>query len=279
MRKRIFCIVWLVLIAALVLVGCESNGDDDNHGNDKATEAAGKKDDTSKTVLSIDVSSAARIEYNGFNGMGVATCGVDYDALYSLQREVSAKLTELKKQNPDDETAKNSEESKDSDAADEISNRTDYDDYGSDYAGTVDVSRLFSSISFLATPEQDLSNGDTITVKVLYNESEASKLGLAIEKPEFTQIVSGLKVLKSIDAFDGFTVHFSGSEENTQIILDNSNCSDFVRNYVLFDYDRNQSVYRNGEKLTVKRTGAIICATEMTCMSWQARPRSLPLTD
>ncbi|MBP5463163.1 MAG: hypothetical protein J6Y20_13720 [Lachnospiraceae bacterium] len=243
MKKRLLGIVWLLLIAALVLVGCESDDDDDDddrRGSNTVTEAAENKDEPTKAaeptkaptkpVLNIDVSSAAKMEYSGFNGMGVANCSIDYETLYSLQREVSAKLTEQQGSN-----AKDSEEN-----------------YDLDVAGSVDVSRLFSSISFLATPEQDLSNGDTITVKVLYNESEAAKLGLAIEKPEFTQIVSGLKVLKSIDAFDGFTVHFSGSEEKAQIILDNSGCSDFVRNYVLFDYDRNQTVYRNGEKFTVK---------------------------
>lgn len=243
MKKRLLGIVWLLLIAALVLVGCESDDDDDDddrRGSNTITEAAENKDEPTKAaeptkaptkpVLNIDVSSAAKMEYSGFNGMGVANCSIDYETLYSLQREVSAKLTEQQGSN-----AKDSEEN-----------------YNLDVTGSVDVSRLFSSISFLATPEQDLSNGDTITVKVLYNESEAAKLGLAIEKPEFTQIVSGLKVLKSIDAFDGFTVHFSGSEEKAQIILDNSGCSDFVRNYVLFDYDRNQTVYRNGEKFTVK---------------------------
>ena len=43
---------------------------------------------------------------------------------------------------------------------------------------------------------------------------------------------------------------FLGSEEEATVVINNSGCSDFVRNFVTYLYDSN-GVYSNGDTLTV----------------------------
>ncbi len=101
---------------------------------------------------------------------------------------------------------------------------------------------------FYITSDQlydDLSNGDTVTVKAegymslrdgyfTYNEKYYTYDESALTK-DFT--VEGLKELEVIDPFEGFALKYSGVAPDLDVSANTENCSEIIRNYIDFEID------------------------------------------
>lgn len=91
----------------------------------------------------------------------------------------------------------------------------------------------------------DLSNGDTVTVKAesfyslhdgyfTYNDKYYTYDENAMTK-DFT--VEGLKELEAIDPFEGFELKYSGVAPDLDVSANTDNCSETVRDYIDFEID------------------------------------------
>ena len=225
MKKGLFKLIVLLLLSFVFLFGCSSNKDDD-----EAKEEEPKNTEESSSAVLFDASSCISLSFYGYDGLGVAEVERDSAALSVIREELLKKVEEQEKA------------SKNDDESEEEENNSEAMRYS--------IISAINSISLVVTPNTDLKNGDTVTVKININEAQAKKCNIALEKSEYTYSVSGLKVLQKIDPFEGLTVQFSGSEKNASVKLNNDGCSDFVRNYVLYQYGA-ENGWRNGEKLTV----------------------------
>lgn len=111
------------------------------------------------------------------------------------------------------------------------------------------LSELMSKVSYTFSEEENLSNGDEITVIVKYNEDIFDNYGITVKKDEFKIKVTGLENGNVIDAFNGLKVVYSGLSGKGKVVFDTSNCHEFVQNYVSFKYsEKNLS---NGDKIKV----------------------------
>lgn len=109
---------------------------------------------------------------------------------------------------------------------------------------------FMETVSFTASETSGLSNGDEVTVTVVYDE-DALGNQIKIEEEEFVVTVEGLEESTMIDPFYGLSVEFSGNNGKGKVTIDKSNCNSFVKNYVTFAIDKKDDC-SNGDSITIK---------------------------
>ena len=173
------------------------------------------KDSDDKQAL--DITQYVSVSAKGIDGMGIVNCDVNTSG---ISKTLKNTMKELFGENPEPEIKKA-------------------------------YSDLEKSISFQAVPSTDVKNGDEVEIKVVFSKEKAELCSVEFSPDSIKFSVSGLQSIQTVDAFEGLKVTFSGSEEKTEIILDNSGCSDFVKNYVLFSIYEKKDAYKNGESVTI----------------------------
>lgn len=108
---------------------------------------------------------------------------------------------------------------------------------------------LLTNVDYTFSKEEDLSNGDEVTVTVEYDEEKFEERGIKVKNPEFTVTVEGLSDGAKIDVFDGLEVTYSGLSGKGYVIFDTSACDAFTQSYVYFEYP--ESKLSNGDTVTV----------------------------
>lgn len=108
---------------------------------------------------------------------------------------------------------------------------------------------LLTNVDYTFSKEEDLSNGDEVTVTVEYDEDKFEERGIKVKNPEFTVTVEGLSDGTKIDVFDGLEVTYSGLSGKGYVIFDTSACDAFTQSYVYFEYP--ESKLSNGDTITV----------------------------
>lgn len=184
----------------------------------------------SKKKQTIDISECVDISANGFDGMGVVSCEKNASAISKTMKQT------MKEMYGDD-------------VEDEIKNAFD---------------KLEESIQFTASPSMNVSNGQEVEISIVFGEKYAETCKVDFSPKTITYTVSGLTSIQSVDAYEGLSVTFAGSEDNTQIMVDNSGCTDFVKNYVLFSIADEKPSYKNGETVTVNAEFGSNLPAEMT---------------
>ncbi len=184
--------------------------------------ACKKKEEAKKKEL--DTSDFIEVVFSGYEGMGVADLTVNLEKLDNEKRRIEA----------------------------------EFDDDKVEYS-SAKMNSLFRSLSFELDKNTDLKNGDKVSVKFSYDKALADECKIEVVPVDFSFTVSNLKNFETVDAFDGLKVSFSGKETDATVVIDNSGCSDFVRNFVVFtvgdkekqwDYDR-VLLLKNGESISV----------------------------
>lgn len=73
------------------------------------------------------------------------------------------------------------------------------------------INELVSSISFEPSEDENLSNGQEITIKLKYNSKLAARSKIKIASDEWTYTVEGLEEVKEVDPFEYVDVTFNGT--------------------------------------------------------------------
>ncbi len=166
---------------------------------------------SSKSTL--DFQEIAKIEYSGLNGNG--SISFEFDESIYEDGEFLEKLY------PDDTTVE---------------------------AG-IKFIELLTNVDYTFSKEEDLSNGDEVTVTVDYDEDKFEERGIKVKNPEFTVTVEGLSDGTKINVFDGLKVTYSGLSGKGYAIFDTDACDTFIQDYVYFEYP--ESELSNGDTITV----------------------------
>ena len=175
------------------------------------TGCSSKSSGSSKATL--DFQEISVIEFNGLNGNGSISIDID-DSVYEDDKI-------LDKLYPDDTTLK---------------------------AKTKFI-ELLADVNYIVSKENDLSNGDKVTVTVDYYEDKFKERGIKVKNSEFTVTVDGLENGTKIDVFDGLKVSYSGLSGKGFAIFDTNDCDTFTQDYVYFEYP--ESELSNGDTITV----------------------------
>lgn len=94
--------------------------------------------------------------------------------------------------------------------------------------------------------ENNLSNGDSFTVSIA-NADDLKNQGIIVDKSSVTYKVSGLKEGVDFDIFADLKI----SIDDGQIVLDNSGCSNFVKDNVDFFIKNDTLSYKEGDTVMV----------------------------
>lgn len=108
---------------------------------------------------------------------------------------------------------------------------------------------LESSIQVEATPTEDLSNGDTVTVTVTYDEGTAERLKLKFVNTTIDYTVSGLVDGVQTDVFADLAVTFEGIAPQGTVAIQNNSNDSFVKS-VSFSVEPSSGL-SNGDTVTV----------------------------
>ena len=115
-------------------------------------------------------------------------------------------------------------------------------------------------IEVSCTPEDGLSNGDTVTVKVTLSETAAKKVAGGEKK--FT--VSGLPEIETVDLFKDVSLRYEGIVgKNTMVHLDKLSDSQILQDCNF--HVEPQSSVKNGDVVTVTITNAETLAEKHLC--------------
>ena len=96
------------------------------------------------------------------------------------------------------------------------------------------------------TRDNNLSNGDKFTVSLMY-ESNLTAKGVSISRDKVTYSVEGLKDGTDFDVFGDVIIYV----EDGQLVIDNSRCSNFVKDNVDFFIKNQLETYKEGDTVIV----------------------------
>lgn len=108
---------------------------------------------------------------------------------------------------------------------------------------------LMETVNYTFSENNNLTNGDEITVSVDYDEELFEDKEVKVKNTEFTIKVEELSDGTKIDVFEGLEVTYEGMSGKGYAIFDTNNCCNFVQNYVTFGYSKEN--LSNGDKITV----------------------------
>lgn len=97
----------------------------------------------------------------------------------------------------------------------DIDDYEDLSEFGSDFSRATQIERFVDSIepnvSAKDAKQGQLSNGDTVKIKISYSRAMAKKLGIHIHGTTYTVKVKGLKEEKMTDPFDYVIINYTGA--------------------------------------------------------------------
>lgn len=183
----------------------------------------------------VNVMDFITVKYEGYNTIGTAKVDLDEDAFANEVLEAQGK---------------DAISDDDLDDMDDIEDLADLLNGSSDYYDDMEsIEDLIDCLDITVTPEDGLSNGDKVTVKVTYDEDivDDNDIILKCEDTEFT--VEGLSDIAEIDPFDYITVEFDGTAPNAYADVKVDNSQD-VFNYIYYSIDKNDDL-DIGDKVTI----------------------------
>lgn len=151
----------------------------------------------------IDVMEKITLQYNGCNGNGIALI----ENPYTWEQEA------LEKSGVED---------------------TD------DISSMADTLEIESAVSFEVYPNENLSNGDEVIVKAVYDNKEVEKYKIKFTGNEKKFTVSGLPEIQTIDLFEKVEVTFDGIAPYVTATINKGNAEMPV--YTNFEIDKNRDL-------------------------------------
>ena len=198
----------------------------------------------------IDAKDLVRVEFKGMDGKGTAVAMLNTD---HEEYDKESGESEVKK-GSDFLVTSDDEDYKDRllDAYSKADSKKEAKDMQEVIMDTKKDGEL-RNISFDLSDEDKLSNGDTVTVTVDFDEDEFKKAGIKLENTEFDVEVEGLNEVKTIDVFDYCEVKFDGFDGfGSYSVETKADIPDELKDYISFgraDYNDN---LKNGDKVKVE---------------------------
>lgn len=152
----------------------------------------------------VNLNDYVEVEFSGYDTQGKVTASIDEDAL-------GAKIAEV---------------GKIPDASDEYAL---WD--GIDPSDTFDIILAYFGsdvIDVEVTPAEGLSNGDEVTVNIVYNEQLGEKLGVKFKAESEKFTVEGLEEAESVDPFADVTIEYEGVAPDLTVNIVNNSTDEYL---------------------------------------------------
>lgn len=170
----------------------------------------------------VDLDSVYVVEFDGSNGMGNATAYVDP---YSLAALLAS----------------------DTDDSMDIYSMEDMNDLADAFQTGVSYYSLMNSFEMTLDKDSDLTNGDTVTATITYNEELAKEMNMKFKNTTKTFTVSGLKELETIDAFEDLEIEYYGASPELEIKSIHGKYNDL---YLTYTANKTEGI-ANGDVITI----------------------------
>lgn len=165
----------------------------------------------------IDVNRYIEVNVSGYNGQGKAQVNLDYDDFYDdVFKAIGGNKANGSKKYIDKATA----------------------------------SKICDAVTFTVTPENELSNGDKITVEISYDEDVLKDTGIFLEFKGYEKNISGLKDMKKVDIFQYLNLSFHGRSGSVWVSCENTAKERGIKD-VRFAVDDNYNL-SVGDEFTVR---------------------------
>ncbi len=172
-----------------------------------------------------DLKDYLKVEYDGYEGNGVAYVSLDESALED-------KIYEDKKISLDDLTSLSG--------------------YAKMLKKAAEIDEAINTIKVTAEPNKNLKNGDEITVTFEFDNEVASKQKMEFIGEEQKIVVEGLPKLKELDPFAGLSVTFNGISGDGEAVFEYNGTDDFLDKYSFtIEGEAKQYYLKNGDEITV----------------------------
>lgn len=109
---------------------------------------------------------------------------------------------------------------------------------------------LLASMEIEADKTENLSNGDTISLKVKLDEEAFEAMNIMFTDTEFTYTVSGLEEPVEIDLFENVTVTYEGISSDGDAMVEYTGNDEFIKNNVSYNLSKSWGL-SNGDVITV----------------------------
>lgn len=168
------------------------------------------------SYITIDISKLYTVSFDGLNQEGTATIELNEEEVTHIASQIVQR---------------------DSDAETEL------------YQIRTAPKIIYDYMGAEVTPKENLSNGDTVTVTVRYDEEYYKSIKLKVINAEQTLTVEGLVEPQEIDVFEGLKLEFSGMSPFIACNIVTGECSDFAKQFVRFQADK--EYYANGDSVII----------------------------
>lgn len=113
--------------------------------------------------------------------------------------------------------------------------------------------KLMDTIELEVKKNEKLSNGDKVKIDIEWNKRKAERYGIEFVSEEAEVKVSGLKEMKSIDAFKELEISYTGTSPYLKMDVDNESDNDFLQEcYYEVEYPKKRNYAKIGDKVKVK---------------------------
>lgn len=128
----------------------------------------------------------------------------------------------------------------------------------------IKVYEMVNHIEYDVSPKENLSNGDTVTIKALYDKNYFKEIGYRLGKNTKKVKVKNLRDGRPIDVFETLEVKYEGIAPYGHVSVNNNNSDEFIRT---IDYlVENNNHLKNGDKINVTANYDKYIATEKGCI-------------
>ena len=117
------------------------------------------------------------------------------------------------------------------------------------YAAYEKYDEMMESLDLHIDRNENLSNGDKITVTITYDNELAAENDIKFTGEKYVYVVSGLEKLEAVNPFEGLTVEFTGASPQLKAELSYNGPQDFLQEYQ-FSIDKMENL-EIGDTVTV----------------------------
>lgn len=114
-----------------------------------------------------------------------------------------------------------------------------------------DACEELKKVTFKATPDSGLSNGDTVTITADTSKADLEKYDIKVINDTKQVVISGLEEASDYDLFEGVTVRYEGYEGNGKATIDTTACDSFAKENVTYKLEQESDNLKNGDKVVV----------------------------
>ena len=181
----------------------------------------------------VNINEYISVEFTGYDTVGKATVELDYDGFEAAILKAQGKKEYSEKDIENMSLA-------------QLSDALGLGSY-----------ELIDSIETSLDKEEDLSNGDEVTVTIKYDKAKAKKNGVKFKAKDMKVEVEGLDAVQEVDPFESLEITYSGIAPEVRVSYKNNSKDNYVSG-LYFEMDTNDNSFDIGDTFTLSLSDSTV---------------------